>query len=206
MYAIPSTSTIALPGFQAWQPPRCDEVMLFHGCTETDVKSIFKNGIDPAVGRANTDFGRGFYTTPVCKQAAYWANIREEFLSAHGTGRVIKFVVERAALAQLESLFFVSVDDRHENYWSFVAYCRQSPLNGRGPVRNHVSRLDDGWFDVVAGPIAWDWTQRRHDSYYSQVSFHTKRAADVLNRVLATPNKADVDMVTHKVPPVRAPT
>lgn len=52
---------------------------------------------------------------------------------------------------------------------------------------------------VVAGPIAWDWQQRGHDIYRSQVSFHTEQAAKVLNGVLRTPTKRDVLPVKNEL-------
>ena len=43
-------------------------VELWHGCLRSDVKSI-RAGIDPTLGNPVTDFGRGFYTSTVRRQA-----------------------------------------------------------------------------------------------------------------------------------------
>ncbi len=54
-------------------------VVLYHGCTRLNALRI-QGGVNPAVGRAATDFGTGFYTTTRLDQARDWA--RRQFLRA----------------------------------------------------------------------------------------------------------------------------
>jgi hypothetical protein len=56
-----------------WQPARSEYVILWHGCTLLEKKGIEQTGIRLLNCRVNTDFGRGFYTTTVERQARQWA-------------------------------------------------------------------------------------------------------------------------------------
>jgi hypothetical protein len=47
-------------------------VVLWHGCLRSQLRSI-RHGIDPTKGDPATDFGRGFYTSTVVRQARHWA-------------------------------------------------------------------------------------------------------------------------------------
>ncbi len=46
--------------FPRWNNPKIE---LFHGTVHDAAAAIKRDGVDPARGRPNTDFGRGFYTT-----------------------------------------------------------------------------------------------------------------------------------------------
>lgn len=48
------------------------DLPLYHGTLDRYVSSIL-SGVDVTKGRAHTDFGKGFYTTTVERQARAWA-------------------------------------------------------------------------------------------------------------------------------------
>jgi len=52
-----------------WTSERNEYVVLWHGCTMLAKDAIEANGIDLARCAVNTDFGRGFYTTTLERQA-----------------------------------------------------------------------------------------------------------------------------------------
>src|SRR5438477_9697881 len=94
--------------------PACSRYFeLWHGCLKSDLKSI-RNGIDPTKCDLATDFGRGFYTTTVRRQARMWAWKR--FLDLrprrrkHEAPIILCFRVPLDRLARLDILFFVLGD------------------------------------------------------------------------------------------------
>ena len=122
---------------RAWQPDRSRVVALYHGCTSDDRKNIEKNGIQVNLCRADTDFGRGFYTTTLRRQARQWAWIRYYGPGVRRKGNqpvILRFVVEREALGRLDAIAFVRGDFNSLDFWSLVQHCRQS---SSGNVRHH---------------------------------------------------------------------
>jgi len=89
-----------------WQPDRSDYVILWHGCTAFDKDAIEAKGkgIDLAYCRVDTDFGRGFYTTTLERQARQWAWSRFLVWQARNPGVtgnqpvVLRFRVRRYGL------------------------------------------------------------------------------------------------------------
>ena len=55
-----------------WQPSLSEFIILWHGCTAND-KTKIEKGISLAACALDTDFGRGFYTTTIERQARQWA-------------------------------------------------------------------------------------------------------------------------------------
>ncbi len=54
-----------------------------------------------------------------------------------------------------------------------VYYCRTGKLaHGRGG--------NDGWYDLVVGPVVASWKQRLIFAESDQISFHTSRAVQLL--------------------------
>jgi hypothetical protein len=153
-----------------------DDLVLYHGTESDQVGKIglkpHSHGLSIANCRTSTDFGQGFYTTTSEHQAKQWANAtRERNLLSNPAMQavVIRFEVERNALAGLESLVFV-VDN--PDYWSFVNYCRGgSTPHGRTPGLSE--------YEVVYGPVAL-WKQILVIKDCDQVSFHTQ---DALNKL-----------------------
>jgi len=178
--------TLLLNPAPAWRPSRSDEIVLWHGCTNTDFNSI-RNGINLAQCRVDADFGRGFYMTTIERQARHWAWIRFWSLPPAGRRRnypvILEFRVDRVALGQLVSLAFVIGDYDSLDYWSLVQRCRQSTPYA---PQNHLLPGGQDWYDLVSGPVAADWRQRAclHDA--DQFSFHTPRGISLLKRPIKT--------------------
>lgn len=188
-----------------WQPDRSDYVILWHGCTAFDKDDIEKSGVNPAVGTVNVDFGRGFYTTTLERQARQWAwdryyDWRAKNPSAAGNQPVVlRFRVRRYSvlprgsaledgLDRLLSMQFVLGDYNSEDYWSMVQHCRQSvPENKAKGIKEVVhdhKRPPTGWYQMVAGPVAAFWEQRVAMDDADQFSFH-EGGVDILNALLA---------------------
>src|SRR5260370_31419278 len=92
-----------------WTNPRNRYVTLWHGCTTDDKNKIEANGVNPSLGRPNTDFGRGFYTTTIERQARHWAWIRfydPKFAPSTGVPPVVLLV--RAARHELAKFTCIS--------------------------------------------------------------------------------------------------
>ena len=145
---------------------------LYHGTVDVHVPSILA-GVNVYQGRAHTDFGRGFYTTTVERQAQAWA----WQLSQRSPGTLpatMRFEVDRDHLTDLQCLWFVRGSFDADAFWSFVFHCRTG-------VGNHARATHQGWYDVVIGPVAASWRQRLTIYDADQVSFHTVRAAHLLN-------------------------
>lgn len=145
------------------------DLMLYHGTLDQHEASIL-NAIDPDKGKPNADFGTGFYTTTVRRQAESWA----WQLSVRNPGSspaVFSLHLKRDELAKLESLWFVRGSFDATDFWSVVFHCRQGGDHQR----------PEGWYDVVIGPVAAFWRQRLVIYDADQVSFHTTAAADLLN-------------------------
>ncbi|SRR6266851_1174673 len=171
-----------------WQPDRSEFIILWHGCTALDKDAIEQNGIDLTVCRPNADFGRGFYTTTLERQARHWAWSR--FYEWQGkspgiTGNypvVLRFRVKRygkKGLDKLSSLQFVLGDYDNEDYWSLVQHCRQSTAQ---TINDHKPP-SGGWYDLVSGPVAAFWSQRVAMNGSDQISFHEK-GIKVLNDLI----------------------
>lgn len=146
---------------------------LYHGTLDTHVPSIL-GGVRVSAGGTHTDFGQGFYTTTIERQAKAWAwqlaQRRRGALAA-----VIRFDVDRDKLAQLECVWFVRGSFDADDFWGLVYHCRRAGGGHRGPG---LAR----WYDLAIGPVAasWVWRLTIHDA--DQVSFHTRAGADLLNQ------------------------
>ena len=149
------------PQSPGWANP---DVALYHGTLNANQASIMA-GINVVMGRSTTDFGRGFYTTTNISQARDWAR-RMSWSRPGSLPLVIEFTVNRDDLASLESLWFARGDPLADDFWNLVTYCRSgSGGHSRGP--------NNGWYDVVVGPLASSVRRRslvRLDG--DQVSFH----------------------------------
>ncbi|MBI3823714.1 MAG: DUF3990 domain-containing protein [Planctomycetes bacterium] len=183
----------------SWHAPRSEYVVLWHGCTERDKDSI-EHGISLAHCAVNTDFGRGFYTTTIERQAEHWALGRLEDWQRKYPGlpnRAVKLrfrmrryaaqkrpAVHERGMDTLKSLAFVVGDFHYEDYWSVVQHCRQSLPNVVPDHRRPPGQVGGGWYDLVSGPVAAFWRQRvaRDDS--DQFSFHTPAGIRILNALI----------------------
>jgi hypothetical protein len=148
-------------------------VRLYHGTLLVNAENILAEGVQVRLGRQNTDFGRGFYTTTVERQAQSWAHHAATRVPGR-VAAVVSFDVNRDAFAALQTLTFVRGSFDAEDFWSFVAHCRSGGLNHR-----RLGGRD--WYDMVAGPVASSWRQRLLHADVDQISFHTSTAAALLN-------------------------
>src|SRR4051794_31869345 len=109
-----------------WDLPRSRYVILWHGCTTADKNEVEARGVDVTAGRPDVDFGRGFYTTTIDRQARHWAWIRyydPRFRRSTAVQPVVlRFRVARHRLARLASLSFVLGGYENEDYWSLVQH------------------------------------------------------------------------------------
>lgn len=156
---------------------------------------MLRGGISHAMSAPDTDFGLGFYTTTLLRQAEDWAYIKHKAESLFNRGLpdfrpvVVWFRVPRADLAGLDALSFVRGDYDAEEFWSFVQHCRSSvrATKFRPAVIHHHERDASGlptWYDLVSGPVAAFWPQRSAMLNADQYSFHTQKAVDVLNNLV----------------------
>ena len=164
------------------------ELARFHGCTDVDATRIIGGGVDPQTGRPDADFGRGFYTTTLHRQARHWAFARFYKSSAPATRpTVLRIIVPRAAVADLATLAFARGDYEDDAYWSLVQHCRRgAPTLPHDHLRNADAGTGrTGFYDAVIGPVASFWQQRLTIPNSDQISVHTPDAAAVLNAAIA---------------------
>lgn len=145
------------------------DLVLYHGTLHKHVKSILR-GIDIALCDDATDFGLGFYTTTNVNQATQYAT--NKALYEGGRAALIEFTVSRDSLAKLDSLWFVRSAKDADDYWNLVTACRKLGVSNRGG--NH-------WYDIVVGPVARRFQKRFAWGQYDQISFHTHKAAHLLD-------------------------
>lgn len=149
-------------------------VRLYHGTVEEDARTIAEEGVEIARGRVERDFGPGFYTSTLQRQARTWAFERADKGPGH-VPAVVAFDLDRDALSELEVLAFVRGDFHADDFWSFVVHCRAGAVDHARKTR--LNRR----YDVVSGPVAAAWKQRLAFDGADQVSFHTPLAESVLN-------------------------
>jgi len=92
---------------------------------------------DISYSRNNVDFGRGFYTTPLWKQAESWAN---RFKRKHGQSVVSSYEIDMDALHNQSAI--LTFDEYTEKWLDFVVACRRG---------EHI-----GEYDIVIGGVAND--------------------------------------------------
>jgi hypothetical protein len=137
-------------------------------------ESILASGVRVTLGQRETDFGPGFYTTTLERQAQTWAHERVSGGNARRAA-VLAFDIDREQLARLAILSFVRGDFAADDFWSLVVHCRSTSHTGHG--RSGANPM----YDVVSGPVASFWRQRLMIADADQTSFHTRAAQDVLN-------------------------
>lgn len=183
-HSLAANGTIAIEGLHEF-------VTLWHGCTSDDWASILNDPRHVQVGKgnSNTDFGRGFYTTTIQRQARHWAWLRyfsKCSTPPPGPGGLLpvtlRFKVRReeltAGLMNFEMLSFVSGSYDSEGYWSLVQHCRSGGSNQK--CKPTTCSEEEQWYDVVTGPAAAFWQQRVAMNDSDQVAFHTQRICDKL--------------------------
>ena len=155
---------------------------LYHGSTV-----VVKNP-SLRLGRSNTDYGKGFYTTIDYEQAARWARIRRE---RAGRGNAVISVYEvDDNLLQRDDLFVLKYQGATREWLDFVvANRRNAPLHNYdivlGPVANDnlyatISMYENGELSAEAAIV-----QLKTHVLFNQVSFHTQSAISTLHFVEA---------------------
>jgi hypothetical protein len=152
------------------------EMVLYHGTTSSMGRDIVDGGVSLSFSRRLTDFGLGFYATTNLRQARLLATERAEVRRA--TAAVVELRLPRESLAALDSLAFVLGGPGADDFWSLIQFCR-SGAAGHG--RDHHVTSDS--YDVIFGPVTKNVGQRTIYQDYDQVSFHTDRALQLLNRI-----------------------
>lgn len=151
---------LAKSGVRAAKESGDDLIRFYHGTEKSAASNIRSNGIDLSRSRANTDFGRGFYTTTDYAQAQKWA--------ARTGGEILEFSVSRQALARLNGL-----DMGAKTQPSLFRFFRHNRLGGR----MHS-------YDVVSGPMLGNphpfLRGKSARVFGQQTSFHTQDAIDLL--------------------------
>lgn len=151
-------------------------IALYHGTLDIHAPSI-RAGVAVHLGRLYTDFGQGFYTTTVESQARSWAwqlELRNRIAHPGCRAAVVQFDVPRNDLAALEAVWFVRGALDAEDFWSLIGHCRAG-------MAAHGRAAAPGWYDVAIGPVAASWRRRIAFRDMDQISFHTPKAARVLD-------------------------
>ncbi len=146
---------------------------LYHGSTVSVRRPSLR------LGRANTDFGKGFYTTTDYEQAARWAHIRRERAKS-SEAFVSVYEIDDNLLLQ-KDLHIMEYHGATEEWLNFVVRNRRkAPLHDYdivlGPVANDnlyatISMYENGQLSVEAAIV-----QLKTHVLYNQVSFHTRKA------------------------------
>jgi predicted sugar kinase len=97
---------------ESWTNP---VVRLYHGTLRSHAESLVTQGIQAGMGRTRTDFGPGFYTTTLERQAQSWAYEAAERISGDAAA-VVMIEMDRDQLAELHTLAFVRGDFDAEDY------------------------------------------------------------------------------------------
>jgi hypothetical protein len=157
------------------------DIVLFHGTTADDANAIVARGIDLRYAGRAKDFGPGFYTTTIERQAKRWANKvteRRKYANPRSRPALVSLVLSREHLARLQSLSFVDRDADAEDFWTFVEYCRGGATDHLRPGSMPAGA---GYYDAVFGPVSDRWRERLAYWRADQISFHTPGAIAILN-------------------------
>jgi len=149
------------------------DIIVYHGTVDTFAAAIVSGPVLVGLGKPNTDFGPGFYTTTLKRQAQMWA--AQTLATRLGTSpAVIEMTIVRLSLASLETIASVRGDFDADDYWSLIHHCRKGALD-------HARVPPAQYYDVVYGPVAAFWSQRMVIADADQISFHTASAEKLLN-------------------------
>lgn len=105
-------------------------MIVYHGSSVEVVKPDLKHS------RSVLDFGRGFYTTPLCEQAAKWS---DRFKRRGIPGIISRYTLDDKAFEELKVLEFNSYS---EEWLEFILACRRGN--------------DATDYDIVIGGVAND--------------------------------------------------
>lgn len=164
------SATISYPPAIPWQN---QDIQLFHGTLLRFAESVVSQ-VDLKFARAETDFGRGFYTTTNEAQARRFARVHSDQQMQQGA--VVSITLPREEMARLTTIGFVLGDSGAEDFWSFVHFCRSG-------ATGHGRKGATSFYDAVLGPVTRNWwKQRTLYPSFDQISFHTEEAMICLNK------------------------
>ncbi|MCH7786556.1 MAG: DUF3990 domain-containing protein, partial [Chloroflexi bacterium] len=145
------------------------DITLYHGTLDRNADAIVKSGVSLEYAKPGRDFGSGFYTTTLKRQAEAWANIMAANTANLDNPAIVEFIVPRDNLARLDCLWFIRSGFDADDFWSFIFHCR-------GGQSAHGRATGTGWYDIVVGSVTAFWQQRAALQDSDQVSFHTDDA------------------------------
>ena len=99
--------------------------------------------------RPNVDFGRGFYVTPLCEQAAKWCG---KFKRRGKDGIISKYMYDESRETELKTLKF---DSYSEEWLDFILKCRR--------------KQDSSDYDIVMGGVANDKVFNTVELYFDHL-------------------------------------
>ena len=149
------------------------DIIVYHGTVDTFATAIVSGPILVSLGKPCTDFGPGFYTTTLKRQAQMWA--AQISASRRGTNpAVIEITIKRLSLASLETVAFVRGDFDADDYWSLIHHCRKGAFHHGRPAPPSVLRCGLRPRGRILEPEN-DWSDA------DQISFYTASAERLLN-------------------------
>src|SRR5215467_4717908 len=92
------------------------DLVLYHGTIAAYAPAILAS-VRVGLGKPYTDFGPGFYTTTLLRQARTWAAQIAATKSPPAVPAVIQITVAREDMARLQTLAFVRGDFDADDYW-----------------------------------------------------------------------------------------
>ena len=131
--------------------------------------------------RANVDFGRGFYTTPLYEQAKKWY---QKFKRRGKDAIISRYEFDERAYQELKILNLASYS---EEWLDFIVACRHGKSHKydivEGPMAddtifNYVQNYMDG---KISRTAFWELAKFKYPT--NQISFHTVSALDTLKYV-----------------------
>ena len=147
-------------------------MILYHGSSLEVVKP------DLSHSRANVDFGRGFYVTPLYEQAVKWCG---KFKRRGKDGVISCYEYDESRENELKILKFESYN---EEWLDFIVACRSGKSHNydivEGPMANdtifnYVQNFVDG---KISREAFWDLARFKKPTH--QISFHTAKSLTTL--------------------------
>ena len=126
-------------------------IVVYHGTDDRSATaiSIPGGGLNASNFNAATDFGAGFYVTPVLHQAKQWANQKVRRTPGVQNAEVLEYTLSRPMIEALSHITFITDTD---DFYELVNYCRNGNPN-HGPSPRHAP------YGVVYGPVSL-WPQK----------------------------------------------
>ena len=151
-----------------------DIIRFYHGTSKRNAEIIRQEGIDLQYGRANADFGAGFYVSTSYDTARWSASRRYDADDIE----IVQFDVPNSALKSLSTLTFPSPNAEWSNFVAFNKF------------GNTSSAYSGQAYDIVTGPMFKRLKSTGEILYWEgrmQTSIHTSQAVNIFNRHIRRP-------------------